>query len=679
MIFSQLLCIILGISTLYFCFFYIIKADDESFLSRRRDHIKFYLNPLQEEWRAWKFMNMEVPLKKSLVSFKDLHQLETLELVPKSRVRFPLDSDELIIPENTENTLDYVVYAQINSKRTFQLRTVHVKLLVLLFGFFLLFLYQIVYIFRFVRSNFYRPIFDLNEAFLKLEYGKHFETNQIVSKGEVQDLIKNIMQLYNDKIVAEQYAFVAQAQIAAQVAHDIRSPLAALSMQIGNMSAKIHEAERISLRSSLKRIHDIVNNLSQMKERKVESKMIEKRHEHMHIELLSSLTESIISEKRTQYRDRQGIVIDEQFDESSYGAFASVESVEFKRVISNVINNAVEALGDAGSVTLNVSATPTDITLKITDTGKGIPKDNLHKVFDRGISFGKKHGSGLGLAHAKETMEKWNGNITIESEVGVGTTVILIFKRAESPNWFLPRIMVKPQTKIVVLDDDQSIHDIWKTRFRDYDLADGDIELHHFTTSQSFSSWYDQHRFSQCLILSDYELLGESVNGLDVIEKYGRGQDSILVTSHCEEEKIQKRCESLGTRLLPKGLAYCVPIEVHLREVYDAIFIGHDNMLLLHWKLSARECNKRLYCYYAFRDFLYDAKIIDRRVPVYIGEKYIQDNSCESFSKTIKDYGFSRVYMTAEDPAKSPPLPWISGITGKNPPWLESKMEIQLQ
>ncbi len=459
-------------------------------------------------------------------------------------------------------------------------------------------------------------------------------------------------------------------EIAAQVAHDIKSPLAALTMMIAKMSQKIPEAERISLRSSAKRIQDIVNNLSQMKERTIETALPKIGSKPSRVELLSSLTENVISEKRTQYRDRQGVVIEEHFDESSYGAFAAIEPVEFKRVISNLVNNAVEALKDTGTVTISLSATKTDVILAIADTGQGIPRDRIDTVFDRGVSFDKKHGSGLGLAHAQETMEKMKGCIRIESEVGIGTTVTLVFKRAESPAWFLPSIMVNPRTNILILDDDQSIHDIWKTRFRDYDLADGDIRLLHFTTARSFSEWYKAQRFPKCLILSDYELIGEPETGLDVIEKHSIGRESILVTSHCEDSVIQKRCETLGVRLLPKGLAYLVPIEVHLREVYDAIFIGRDNSLELHWKLSAQEHNKEV-CYYSrAEDFVLDAKTIDRNVPVYIGERVSEDQYIHTLYRAITDYGFTKVFVTADDPDKIHLLPWITGVIDKNPPWV---------
>jgi len=462
----------------------------------------------------------------------------------------------------------------------------------------------------------------------------------------------------------------ALIKIASQVAHDIRSPLAALQMLLREIHSHVPEAQRIALRSSVKRIQDIANNLSNMKDESDAEKIYEARRNNMRFELIGSLTETIISEKRTHYRDRENITIEEQFDESSYGAFAYVEATEYKRIISNLVNNAVEALGKQGTITASIHATENEVIIRIKDTGIGIPEDHIAKVFERGVSFGKKDGKGLGLAHARETIEKWNGSIHIESEVGIGTTLTITLKRVSSPAWFLPKIVVKPRTQIVILDDDQSIHEIWKMRFLEEELTKADSSLIHFSSAKNFCEWYEKQRFPRFLILSDYELLGEKESGLDVIKKYYIGHRSILVTSHCEDEVIQKRCEALGVRLLPKGLAHAVPIEIKTHEVYDALFIGKNLMQQMHWKLSAQEHNKNIYSYDSVEAFVYHARFIDSHVPVYIEESFLEKKYLELLRQTLTQYGFTTVYIIAKAPSKASSLPWISGVIDSTPPWV---------
>ncbi len=531
-----------------------------------------------------------------------------------------------------------------------------IVLCIILNGFFLL--WRIKYI---ITTDLYLPSQKMHEVNVKFSIQEFRIFYEELHKLRLQEKL--------------QAADAAIGQITAQVAHDIKSPLAALSMLFKDMYDKIPEAERIAIRSSVKRIQDIVNNLSHMKERTKEESIVQTVNSTNRVELLSSLTESVVSEKRTQYRDRQDVLIEEHFDESSYGAFAAIDTVEFKRVISNLINNAVEALDTKGTVTISLAATATENIITITDTGTGIPPERLTKLATRGTTFGKKDGSGLGLAHARETLEKWQGNMSISSTVGVGTKVALTFKRAQSPAWFLPRIVINPRMKVLLLDDDQSIHDIWKARLRDYDLADGDIELLHFTTARSFSAWYDKQRFPKCLLLSDYELIGEPETGLDVIEKYYIGRDSILVTSHCEEEAIQKRCEKLGVRLLPKGLAYLVPIEVHVREAYDAIYIGNNNMQQMHWKLSAQEYNKEVRYYYNVKHFIHEAKTLDRNIPLYIEEEFLEGDVLHDLNKAVTQYGFSNIYMITKNQTKLPTLSWITQMTTTTPPWNKPKCD----
>jgi signal transduction histidine kinase len=152
--------------------------------------------------------------------------------------------------------------------------------------------------------------------------------------------------------------------------------------------------------------------------------------------LLSSLIEPLISEKRMQYRSRIGIEIHADLN-TSYGLFAEIESTEFKRVLSNLINNSAEAMEDQGTITLSVNESEEGILVSCSDNGKGIPKEVLEKLTQWGESHGKTEGSGIGLYHAKIAVEKWGGTLLIQSEVGRGTTVFISLPKASPPSWFV--------------------------------------------------------------------------------------------------------------------------------------------------------------------------------------------------------------------------------------------------
>ena len=104
-------------------------------------------------------------------------------------------------------------------------------------------------------------------------------------------------------------------------------------------------------------------------------------------------------------------------------------AVDLKRVLSNLINNAIEAYSATQEQKVIVYLKGHSILVQ--DHGKGMSSDVSSKLFSPGASFGKEHsaqaGSGLGLYGAKKFMESIGGEILIESTPGLGTTMILDF------------------------------------------------------------------------------------------------------------------------------------------------------------------------------------------------------------------------------------------------------------
>ncbi|MEN9724399.1 MAG: Histidine kinase [Pseudomonadota bacterium] len=97
-------------------------------------------------------------------------------------------------------------------------------------------------------------------------------------------------------------------------------------------------------------------------------------------------------------------------------------------MLSNLLNNSVEAIENAGSISLQLCKPAHDrhlCQLVICDTGKGIPAAILLKIESANGSYGKENGNGLGLAHARKLLKEWGGRLEISSTPGVGTTVRL--------------------------------------------------------------------------------------------------------------------------------------------------------------------------------------------------------------------------------------------------------------
>jgi signal transduction histidine kinase len=95
------------------------------------------------------------------------------------------------------------------------------------------------------------------------------------------------------------------------------------------------------------------------------------------------------------------------------------------RILSNIINNAIEALGNEGSIEIELTESARHLSIVIQDDGPGMSQDTLHKALNAHHSHGKKDGHGLGLKHAQEQLAKFGGSLAINSEVGNGTRVTI--------------------------------------------------------------------------------------------------------------------------------------------------------------------------------------------------------------------------------------------------------------
>ena len=356
-----------------------------------------------------------------------------------------------------------------------------------------------------------------------------------------------------DRRIADERSLTA-GRVARQIAHDIRSPLAALST-VEYVSDNMAENERVLLRSAIKRINDIANDLLSREEARPEA---EGEPLRVSEQCLSGLIDDLVLEKRAQFTDHSKIRIATSFGQDSFALFSKVDPSGFKRVLSNLINNAVEALDGEGEVQVGVFPEGENVVIRIEDTGRGIPEEIIPKLGMEEASYGKKFGFGLGLTHAREMAALWNGGLDIQSELGRGTVVDLRLPLVQAPVWFAAAIDLKSYESIVVIDDDPSIHQVWKTRLNP--LVENGRSIFHFSSVETFEAWQQSTPVRATGFLVDYELLGRNRNGLDLIDSLNIGAHSFLVTSHYEEEKIRARCEKLGVRILPKRLTHIAPI-----------------------------------------------------------------------------------------------------------------------
>ncbi len=464
----------------------------------------------------------------------------------------------------------------------------------------------------------------------------------------------------------------AIAEATAQVAHDIRSPLAALNTALKDLR-ELPEQKRILIRNATRRISDIANNLL-IKYKMKKSKKITKTRTQKDIkaELISSLLDSLISEKRAQTTEKS-IDIVLELGNNTHNCFVDLESEKFKRIISNLINNAFEAVETNGIIRVILRKQYNDLVIEIIDNGNGMPEDILLKIKQGRISSSKKEGFGLGISNAIQSIKSWKGSYDIQSKEGEGTTFTITLPIAEEPDWFQSTVILSPNKHIIVLDDDESIHNVWESHFLKY-IENKLITLEHFYDPPAFIKYCKTSRSEQDLFLVDYEFVNSMETGLDLIEQLDLKKQTILVTSRYEEPEIKGRTRKLEVKIIPKSFAPYVSIsmvnETTKEEHPELIFIDDDKALTEAWKMRASFINKKIATFNRSGDF---KKVMDRYnkdIPIYIDSDLREEIPGEIFAKFLYEQGFHNLYLaTGYEKDNFGHLPWIKEVVNKEAPF----------
>ncbi|OFZ21484.1 MAG: hypothetical protein A2X94_08225 [Bdellovibrionales bacterium GWB1_55_8] len=149
--------------------------------------------------------------------------------------------------------------------------------------------------------------------------------------------------------------------------------------------------------------------------------------------------------------------------------FVQANQDELMQVIANLLSNAKDALKEQTSGSIRVSARELDdkIDILVSDTGSGISKENLARIFDPFYTTkAPGEGTGLGLSISHRIVTNFGGTITVESTQGVGTTFLIRLPRAADrpkpklPPEQLPQGQFLKKSRVLVADDEPAVREI---------------------------------------------------------------------------------------------------------------------------------------------------------------------------------------------------------------------------
>lgn len=681
---QQAILLLLGLLFAFASLFYIRNLEHDSEIAKLKSDISLAIERKSEKLRTWKSLELLEAVDQEVKSLKSTYPIYDFIFVPKSELPEKLKKNEIQIPTKEDPDLDLYIVVRFEGTGTLFKIINDPNTYFVLLAIFLLILSNIILGTRFFSKRVINPLTHFKEA-LQNSDKKNAALNKPDSgNGEISDFIDDIIRITNEnsKLQTERDALQTHAALglqASQVNHDIRSPLAALNMITMQLKG-VTEEQRLLIRNSVARINDIANSLLQKSKSSRSNLGKEKMGLNVFsIELLPALVDGLISEKRIQFREFVEVEIECDI-ENSYGTFVNIDSVEIKRVLSNLINNSVEAFSDnRGKIEVSVIPNSNTASIIIKDNGRGIPEHVLPRLGERGVSHGKNNnssgGSGLGLYHAKTTIESMSGTLAIQSKLGVGTEINITLNKVEPPKWFLKHLILPRNAFIVSIDDDLSIHGVWQERFKTIDFKKCANKHITFTSGLDFRDWYihtmkDTVSEKSPLFLFDFELLNQPQTGLDIIEDLAIGPFSILVTSRYEEVLIQKRCEALGVKLIPKTMASVVPLSLEKpRLKFDACLIDDDPLVRMTWIMAAKESKINFEAFHSREAFLEKAEIFDRSTPIYIDMNLADDVKGTDVAVDLSELGFANLYLATGyeiDSIRSIPK-CIQQVCGKDP------------
>jgi signal transduction histidine kinase/ligand-binding sensor domain-containing protein/DNA-binding response OmpR family regulator len=207
------------------------------------------------------------------------------------------------------------------------------------------------------------------------------------------------------------------------ISHEFRTPL---TLILGPAKQLVEKIKDEKIKSEISMIHrnarkllGLVNQLLDISKLESGNMKLQTDTENI-VSLLKALVLSF-----TSYAERKRIILKLNLIEDEIIVYLDKE--KFEKIITNILSNAFKFTATGGRIEVTLTRHTEIVSITISDTGIGIPKENMEKIFDRFYQVDGSHtreheGTGIGLSLTKELVELHKGKIEVESKEGKGTT-----------------------------------------------------------------------------------------------------------------------------------------------------------------------------------------------------------------------------------------------------------------
>ncbi|HKO96285.1 MAG TPA: ATP-binding protein [Pyrinomonadaceae bacterium] len=275
--------------------------------------------------------------------------------------------------------------------------------------------------YRWVARNF--PGTENVETRFNLEQrGEHFFISMTVDLIVVSILLAVVSRQQRrltetQQRLAHNEKIATLGRVAAQVAHEVRNPLAGLLLYSLHLKSKVVRSGSDGEVQIVDKIIETINHLTSTTEQILNfDRPVHFNWSRIDLNRLIGDVIQLLNSQITANR------IEVRLEFSNPSLMGVLDEASLRAALLNLVLNAVESMPDGGRLTITTGADGETLRLAVIDTGSGIPKDRLKTIFEPFHST-KNRGLGLGMPYALKMIEEHKGRVWVESRVTEGTRV----------------------------------------------------------------------------------------------------------------------------------------------------------------------------------------------------------------------------------------------------------------